>query len=359
MASPCFRGIGGWGEKAIDRRRLLSGALHLGRLAIVTYLVAAGTWAVLAAAAPSGAVLVVARAAPAARGQARLSGATVTVSIDGLATSVVGATTVGSVLDKLGVAARGADRLSAAGDAAVVAGQRLALDRGVPVTLMDGGRVTAARSPRGTVADLLAAEQVTLGPLDVVDPGLDEVLEAGAVVRVTRVADREETVREATPFAVGYISDPNLDRGREVVVTAGQLGEVANTYHVRVVDGQEVERDLLASEEIAAPVEEVRHVGTRAPVVPADIEAIIRAAATRYGADPDQLLRVAWCESRYNPNAYNPSGASGLFQFMPTTWSVNSARAGYVGASPFDPVAAANVAAWMFAQGSANLWACR
>jgi soluble lytic murein transglycosylase-like protein len=70
-------------------------------------------------------------------------------------------------------------------------------------------------------------------------------------------------------------------------------------------------------------------------------------------------MRVAYCESRYNPGAYNASGASGLFQFLPSTWAANSVRAGFGGTSPFDPVAAANVAAWMFARGQAYQWVCR
>jgi hypothetical protein len=44
---------------------------------------------------------------------------------------------------------------------------------------------------------------------------------------------------------------------------------------------------------------------------------------------------------------------------MPRTWAANSGRAGLAGASPFDPVAAADVAAWMFARGSASLWTCK
>ena len=71
-------------------------------------------------------------------------------------------------------------------------------------------------------------------------------------------------------------------------------------------------------------------------------------------------LRVGWCESRYNPSAINArSGASGLFQFMPATWAANSVRAGYAGASVFDPVASANVAAYMFSRGQAAQWSCK
>src|SRR5207237_4497140 len=132
---------------------------------------------------------------------------------------------------------------------------------------------------------------------------------------------------------------------------------------VRVGEGREVGRTLVASSVAEPAFTRVIAVGARprpAPRAPAEIEAIIRGAATRFGADPEQLLRVAWCESRYDPGAYNAShGDSGLFQFIPSTWAANSARLGYAGASAFDPVASANVAAWMFSRGSASLWTCR
>jgi hypothetical protein len=52
---------------------------------------------------------------------------------------------------------------------------------------------------------------------------------------------------------------------------------------------------------------------------PDDIKNIITQAAVKYGVDPDSLMAIAKIESNYNPNATNPSGASGLFQFMPGT----------------------------------------
>lgn len=52
----------------------------------------------------------------------------------------------------------------------------------------------------------------------------------------------------------------------------------------------------------------------------------------------DDALAVIDCESRGLPDAYNPySGASGLFQFIPGTWAVASVKAGFSGASPFEP----------------------
>lgn len=62
----------------------------------------------------------------------------------------------------------------------------------------------------------------------------------------------------------------------------------------------------------------------------------------------EQALRIINCESNGDPDAYNPySGASGLFQFIPSTWATTAHRAGYPGASPFEPEANTASAAWL------------
>lgn len=62
----------------------------------------------------------------------------------------------------------------------------------------------------------------------------------------------------------------------------------------------------------------------------------------------EEALRIIDCESNGDPDAYNPySGASGLFQFIPSTWATTSPRAGYPGASAFDPEANIASAAWL------------
>ena len=243
------------------------------------------------------------------------------------------------------------------------AGQMVVFAVGVPLTVVDGAVTLPLRVPRGTtLEEAVSLAGVVLRPLDrigVADRG-DGSVASGDTIRVIRVSDAQTVVEEPIAFGVKTVSDATLPVGRTAVATAGVPGIAQNTYSVRTADGIEESRTLLVSVELRAPVAEVRRVGTFVPAPAGDIQGIIRAAAARWGADESQLLRVAYCESRYNPNAFNASsGASGLFQFLATTWAANSVRAGYAGASVFDPVANANTAAYMFAAGQARQWQCK
>lgn len=88
-------------------------------------------------------------------------------------------------------------------------------------------------------------------------------------------------------------------------------------------------------------------------VAPTDIQEIITHWANVYGVSPSLLLEVAACESGFNLQAYNPSGATGLFQFMPSTF------ASHGGINIYDANDQAMVAAKMFSEGESGQWACK
>jgi len=279
------------------------------------------------------------------------------VRAPGSVTSPDAASRGGDPAPRAAAAARGASEASRAS----LSGQSLVLARGVSVTVVDGGAPLLLRAPVGSsVTDTLDLAGVRLGPLDQIVAPEGRAVASGDLIRVLRVVESQTVVREPIAFGVTTVADPSLIFGRSFVVRVGVNGLSENAYRIRIVDGAEAERTLLSSLVLTQPTDEVRHIGTRIPPGPSEIESVIRAAAVTWDADVDQLLRIAWCESRYNPAAYNASsGASGLFQFISGTWAINSVRAGYGGASVFDPVANANTAAMMFASGQARQWACK
>ena len=80
----------------------------------------------------------------------------------------------------------------------------------------------------------------------------------------------------------------------------------------------------------------------------------------------EEALRIIDCESNGDPDAYNPySGASGLFQFIPSTWASTAPKSGYGGRSVFEPEANVASAAWLgnryegLGQYFWRAWSCR
>jgi len=102
---------------------------------------------------------------------------------------------------------------------------------------------------------------------------------------------------------------------------------------------------------------------------PADVERWRPVVSVHFPTERvDQALYVIDCESNGDPNSVNPyTGAAGLFQFLPGTWTVASAGAGVAGSSVFDPEANITAAAWLVAYSAATAhpkgpwghWSCR
>ena len=116
----------------------------------------------------------------------------------------------------------------------------------------------------------------------------------------------------------------------------------------------QAEQAALAQAQAAAAAEAALN---NHPAPPANIAKIINDAFSPLGqAAVTWAMRIAWCESRYHPNSVNSSsGASGLFQFLPSTWSGTP----WANQSPFDPVANANAAAWLYSYYGPGRWACK
>jgi len=89
----------------------------------------------------------------------------------------------------------------------------------------------------------------------------------------------------------------------------------------------------------------------------------VRALVSEYFAaeDVNQAVRVAWCESRFDPSSTNlRTGAVGLFQHLPRYWDERAESAGFPNAEPTDPEASTAAAAWaVYNGGGWDTFACR
>lgn len=176
----------------------------------------------------------------------------------------------------------------------------------------------------------------------VVMPRLDPPVARPAVVAVTQLSayDRLSVVRQT----------------RDQRVQTAQAAQVVAWSHELqqgLADYQAQQARLAAAQAQAAQIA----ARSNHPPPPAYIAQIITDAFSPLGPAAVQwAMNIAYCESRYHPNSVNTSsGASGLFQFLPSTWGGTP----WANQSPFDPVANAQAAAWLYSRYGSGRWACQ
>lgn len=89
---------------------------------------------------------------------------------------------------------------------------------------------------------------------------------------------------------------------------------------------------------------------------------LIKDAAERHGADAEQMMAVAICESGLNPEALNKNdpgtGSKGLFQFQDGTFYGHAAQMGIDLPDIWNDTQQIELAAWMFGRGLQFHWTC-
>jgi len=189
------------------------------------------------------------------------------------------------------------------------------------VSLSDAGAAAApVQTGALTVADLLAAQGITLGATDTVTPDVSTAVTDGLAVTVTRIAVTTVTESIDLPPTDQQVDDPALDKGTTVVAVAGTPGKQEVLTQVTTTNGVESARQEVSRATVTEPTPNQVHVGSKSTL---DVQGSrVFFHDTEFGVNWDGL---AYCESTNNPHAVNnPSGylsTYGLFQFDLPTWA--------------------------------------
>jgi hypothetical protein len=90
------------------------------------------------------------------------------------------------------------------------------------------------------------------------------------------------------------------------------------------------------------------------------LKRLIRCAARRWdvAGGPDKAVRVARCESRFDPEAYNPGGYAGVYQQATRYWPPRARTYGFRDYSVYNGRANIIVSVRMAHRGGWGPWAC-
>ena len=274
--------------------------------------------------------------------------------------------TVASALMALGVRADGA-RLSASRSQSLGrSGLDVMVSTPKRVTVVGDGRTRGLVTTAATVSDLIGEVGLRPRPLDRLSEPPATPVVAGLVVALTRIDRRRLTVTEPVPAPVLRRPSARLASGRSEVVQAGSAGRRVVVYQVMLANGRQTGRTLVSSVITNRPVSTLVDVGTKPDPQagpggsgqPAGSAGTARSGGSGgsvSGADGLNWAALARCESGGNPQAVNPAGYYGLYQFSPGTWRG-------VGGSGLPSAAAASEQLYrakvLYKRSGAGQWTC-
>jgi uncharacterized protein YabE (DUF348 family) len=204
------------------------------------------------------------------------------------------------------------------------AGERLIINRSVPIQLNVYGAITQKRTTAKTVGEVLEKYSVTvedgatLQPADRSAPIVENML-----IAVNKIGVKTESVTEEVPYETESRNNPELEIGQTNVVQVGEPGERSVIYEITESDGVEVERKELQSIIITEPVTEIIERGTKLVSLDSSISVsaekqTLMAAAGIAESDFAYVDYIITKESNWRPGAINSSsGAYGLCQALP------------------------------------------
>lgn len=212
-------------------------------------------------------------------------------------------------------------------------GQKVVIDRAMPITILSNGVATTARTQQKTVKAVLAERDVALGPKDTVVTPVETAVTPGMTIRINRVTVVTQQQVEVIPFAIETIKDASLEAGTTQVRTEGTNGSKTSTYRIHFTNGHESARELLGQQVTAKPVGKVVVVGTKIDYSANPVELGKQMAAARgwTGSEWDALYRLWMKESGWNPASRNVfSGACGIPQAYPCSKITDKSTAGQI-----------------------------
>jgi uncharacterized protein YabE (DUF348 family) len=238
-------------------------------------------------------------------------------------------TSVDRALTALGVRADGA-QLSASRSLRIDrAGLAMWLSTPKQVTLIVGGKKEPLTTVAPTVSALLTEQNLTVHALDKLSAVPATVLRDGIVIKLVRITQKRVTKTESVDYSVTRKKNSKLTKGTTKVIVRGKTGSRAAVYELTLTNGKVTKREFVDAKTTSSPVTQVVEYGTKAKPVSTS------SSGSSSGGSGSSLnwAALAKCESGGNPNAVNPAGYYGLYQFSLATWRAQGGSGNPIDAS--------------------------
>ena len=171
--------------------------------------------------------------------------------------------TVREILAANNISYNADDRVEPGLDTKVNGGEDIRIYKAREITIQDGETTTVRKTTYKKVEDILKELNITVGAEDKVTPGLKAEVAEVDTIKIARVGKTTQTVKEAIKFETKEEKDDTKYVDEVVTKTEGQDGEKEVTYSVVHEDGKEVSKEVVSEKVITEPTAKVIVVGTK------------------------------------------------------------------------------------------------
>ena len=155
------------------------------------------------------------------------------------------------------------DRVEPGLDTRVNGGETINIYKAREITIVDGNTTTVRKTTYKKVEDILKELNITLGEKDEVTPGLNSEVATVDTIKIARTGKTTETKKEVIKFETKEEKDDSKFVDEKVTKVEGKNGEKEVTYNVVREKGKEVSREVASEKVITEATAKVVVVGTK------------------------------------------------------------------------------------------------
>ena len=155
------------------------------------------------------------------------------------------------------------DRVEPGLDTKVNGGETISIYKAHEITIVDGDTTTVRKTTYKKVEDILKELNITLGEKDQVTPGLNSEVATVDTIKIARTGKTTETKKEVIKFETKEEKDDSKYVDEKVTKVEGKNGEKEVTYNVVREKGKEVSREVASEKVITEATAKVVVVGTK------------------------------------------------------------------------------------------------
>ena len=155
------------------------------------------------------------------------------------------------------------DRVEPGLDTKVNGGETISIYKAHEVTIVDGDTTTVRKTTYKKVEDILKELNITLGEKDEVTPGLKSEVATVDTIKIARTGKTTETKKEVIKFETKEEKDDSKYVDEKVTKVEGKNGEKEVTYNIVRENGKEVSREVASEKVITEATAKVVVVGTK------------------------------------------------------------------------------------------------